>query len=136
MIERLRRLTPPSGRRHQRMVRGLLYGADATDAMVRRGAEIIHASSVRSFAVFYPALGGHDKRTELAALTRVPVEVLVGASDALTPVRHSRQLAEALPDAALHVEPRTGHMLLQERPRLVLEALDRLLAAAVDRVAA
>jgi pimeloyl-ACP methyl ester carboxylesterase len=136
VIERLRQLTPPSRRRHREVVRGLLYGADATDEMVRAGAEIMHASTVRSFAVFYPALGGHDKRTELAALSRVPVEVLVGESDKLTPVRHSRQLAAALPDAVLQVEPRTGHMLLQERPRLVLDALGRLLAAAVDRVTA
>jgi pimeloyl-ACP methyl ester carboxylesterase len=63
------------------------------------------------------------------------VEILVGTSDKLTPVRHSETLARALPEAVLHVEPRTGHMLLQERPQLVADALGRLLAAA-DRVAA
>ncbi|MGY1773379.1 alpha/beta fold hydrolase [Blastococcus sp. SYSU D00813] len=136
VVEALRRLAPPAGRRHRQLVRGLLYGADATDEMVREGAEIMHASTVRAFAVFYPALGDHDKRTELAALSRVPVEVLVGDGDKLTPVRHSRQLAEALPDAVLHVAPRTGHMLLQERTGLVVDALDRLLAGALDRVAA
>jgi pimeloyl-ACP methyl ester carboxylesterase len=131
-VERLRRLSPPSSRAHQRAVRGLLYGVDATDEMVRRGAEIMHTSSVRAFVAFYPALGEHDKRDGLAALTRVPVEVLVGEGDELTPVRHSRQLAEALPDAVLHVEPRCGHMLPQERPALVAAALRRLLATAVD----
>jgi pimeloyl-ACP methyl ester carboxylesterase len=136
VIEGLRRLSPPASRQHRKIVRGLLYGADATDEMVREGAEIMHASTVRSFAVFYPALGDHDKLSELAALARIPVEVLVGTSDKLTPVRHSRKLAEALPDAVLHVEPRTGHMLLQERPQLVVDALGRLLAAAADRVAA
>ncbi|WP_029433760.1 alpha/beta fold hydrolase [Blastococcus sp. URHD0036] len=136
VIEGLRRLTPPESRQHRRIVRGLLYGADATDEMVREGAEIMHATTVRAFAVFYPALGDHDKRTELAALARVPVEILVGTSDGLTPVRHSRALAEALPDAVLHVEPRTGHMLLQERPQLVVDALGRLLARAADRVTA
>jgi pimeloyl-ACP methyl ester carboxylesterase len=131
LVERLRRLSPPSSRRHQQLVRGLLYGADATDAMVLRGAETVHASTVRAVVVFYGALGEHDKRDGLAALTRVPVEVLVGAEDALTPVRHSRQLAEALPDAVLHVEPGCGHMLPQERPELVTAALRRLLTAAV-----
>ena len=67
----------------------------------------------------------------------MPVEILVGDSDKLTPKRHSRQLAEALPDAALHVVERTGHMLPQERPQLVTEAIERLLtAAARDRAAA
>jgi pimeloyl-ACP methyl ester carboxylesterase len=98
--------------------------------MVVAGAEIMHASTVRSFAAFYPALGEHDKRQELAALAEVPVEILVGDSDKLTPLRHSRTMAGALPDARLHVAERTGHMLIQERPRLVAEAIHRLLAAA------
>jgi pimeloyl-ACP methyl ester carboxylesterase len=137
VIEKLRQKLPPSHPRHRRMVRDLLYGADATDAMVLAGAEIMHASTVRAFTAFLPALGEHDKRTELAALSRVPVEILVGDSDKLTPERHSHRLAEVLPEAALHVVPRTGHMLTQERPGLVTDAIGRLLAAAVgDRAAA
>jgi pimeloyl-ACP methyl ester carboxylesterase len=136
LVERLRQLAPPSHPRHQRMVRDLLYGVDATDAMVLAGAEIMHASTVRAFTEFLPALGAHDKRRELAALTGVAVEVLVGDTDKLTPPRHSRQLAEVLPDARLEVVPRTGHMLLQERPSLVAEALGRLLDAATGARAA
>ena len=136
-IERMRRLLPPGHPRHQKMVRDLLYGADATEEMVLAGAEIMHASTVRAFTVFLPALGEHDKRQELAALTNVPVEILVGDSDKLTPKRHSRQMADVLPDAALHVVERTGHMLTQERPRLVTDAIERLLAAAgAERAAA
>jgi len=130
VLERLRRFLPPEHPRHQRMVRELLYGADATEEMVTAGARIMHASTVRSFIAFLPALGDHDKREELSALTRVPVEILVGDSDNLTPQRHSRHLAEALPDAELHVVERTGHMLTQERPHQVVEAIARLLAAA------
>jgi pimeloyl-ACP methyl ester carboxylesterase len=67
----------------------------------------------------------------------VPVEVLVGDSDKLTPKRHSHQLAEALPDAKLEIVPRSGHMLPQERAALVTEAIERLLAeATTDRAAA
>jgi pimeloyl-ACP methyl ester carboxylesterase len=131
-LERLRQLLPPTHPRHQKMVRELLYGADATDEMVVAGAEIMHASTVRAFAAFCPALGKHDKREELTALSDVPVEILVGESDKLTPERHSRRLAEALPQAGLQIVPRTGHMLTQEHPELVVEALDRLLTAATS----
>jgi pimeloyl-ACP methyl ester carboxylesterase len=130
VVERLRNLMPPDHPRHQKMVRSLLYGADATDEMVSAGAQIMHASTVRSFIAFMPALDDHDKREELSALTRVPVEIFVGDSDQLTPKRHSRQLADALPDAALHVVERTGHMLTQERPQQVTDAIGRLLDAA------
>jgi pimeloyl-ACP methyl ester carboxylesterase len=136
-LERIRQLLPPTHPRHQKTVRELLYGADATDEMVVAGAEIMHASTVRAFAAFYPALGEHDKRTELASLRAVPVEILVGDSDKLTPRRHSHQLAEALPDARLHVVERTGHMLPQERPQHVVDAIERLLGeATADRAAA
>jgi pimeloyl-ACP methyl ester carboxylesterase len=137
VLERLRALVPPHHPRHRKIVRDLLYGADATEEMVVRGAEIMHACTVRAFAVFLPALGEHDKREELHALREVPVEVLVGDSDKLTPPRHSRQLAAALPGARLHLVERTGHMLPQERPHLVTEAIHRLVAAATrDRAAA
>jgi pimeloyl-ACP methyl ester carboxylesterase len=136
LVERLRRLVPPAHPRHQRIVRELLYGPDATDAAVLTGAEIMQAAPVRVFTDFLPALGAHDKHRELAALARVPVEVLVGDSDKLTPPRHSRRLAEVLPDAALQVVPRTGHMLPQERPRVVADALERLLDAATGARAA
>jgi pimeloyl-ACP methyl ester carboxylesterase len=135
-FERMRQLVPPTSPRHRKIVRDLLYGADATDEMVVAGAEIMHASTVRSFAAFYPALGEHDKRQELAALTRVPVEILVGKSDKLTPLRHSKHLKEVLPDATLHVADRTGHMLTQERPQLVADAIERLLAGATAERAA
>jgi pimeloyl-ACP methyl ester carboxylesterase len=137
LVEALRKAVPPHSPRHRKIVRDLLYGADATDEMVRAGAEIMHATTVRAFAVFLPALGDHDKREELHALRQVPVEILVGDSDKLTPQRHSRHLAGQLPDAALHVTQRTGHMLPQERPQLVTEAIGRLVDAAVrDRTAA
>jgi pimeloyl-ACP methyl ester carboxylesterase len=136
VVETMRKLVPPAHPRHQKMVRELLYGADATDEMVVAGAEIMHASTVRAFAVFLPALGAHDKRNELVALKQVPVEILVGDSDKLTPKRHSHQMAEALPDAQLEIVPRTGHMLTQERPQLVADAIGRLLAAAKNERAA
>jgi pimeloyl-ACP methyl ester carboxylesterase len=136
-FERVRQLLPPAHPRHRKIVRELLYGADATDEMVVEGAEIMHATTVRAFAAFYPALGEHDKRRELKALAGVPVEILVGDSDKLTPKRHSHQLAEALPEATLQIVPRSGHMLPQERAAVVTEAVERLLAAATaDRAAA
>ena len=129
VVEKLRQLLPPEHPRHRAFVRDLLYGADATDEMVRAGAEIMHASTVRAFAVFAPTFGEHDKIGELAAMARVPVEIFVGDTDRLTPQRHSEKLAGALPEARLHVLPRTGHMLPQERPHVVVEAVERMLAA-------
>jgi pimeloyl-ACP methyl ester carboxylesterase len=126
-VEGWRRLVPPTHPRHRAVVRGILYGADATDDMVARGAQIMAGSSVRSFVAFYPALGAHDKAAALAELGTVPVEILVGDTDKLTPVKHSGRLAAAIPTANLQIVPGCGHMLPQERPDLVTDAIRRLL---------
>ena len=126
-VEGWRRLVPPSSPRHRAIVRGILYGADATDDMVTRGAEIMAGSSVRSFAAFHPALGAHDKAQALTELGTVPVEILVGDTDRLTPVQHSGRLAQAIPTAHLQIVPGCSHMLPQERPDLVTAAIRRLL---------
>ena len=90
----------PTHPRHQKMVRDLLYGADATDEMVLAGAEIMHASTVRSFVAFMPgprrprqARGAH--RADRACRSRSSSATATSSR----PKRHSRQLAEALPDA-------------------------------------
>jgi len=58
--------------------------------------------------------------------------VVVGRDDVLTPVRHSRELAEAIPSATLHVEPDTGHMLMMERPHVVAAPIRKMVYATVE----
>ena len=54
------------------------------------------------------ALSRHDEAQALAALADVPTHVLVGERDRLTPVSHSRRLAELVPHAELDVLPDVG----------------------------
>ena len=128
----------PTTRGTRRWSASLLYGADATDEMVLagRGDHARLDASGRSSRSCRPWATTTSARSSPRS-RRVPVEIFVGDSDKLTPQRHSRQLAEALPDAELHEVERTGHMLTQERPQLVTDAIERLLAAATgDRAAA
>ena len=107
VLERLRALLPPDHPRHRKMVRTCSTAPTRPTRWCERSGD--HARLDRAvLPSSCPALGEHDKHEELAALARVPVEILVGDSDKLTPRRHSRQLAEALPDATLHVRPGPG----------------------------
>lgn len=56
-----------------------------------------------------------DSLPTLAAL-RVPVAVVVGEYDALTPLAEARLMAEAIPDAELTVIPGVGHLSSLEAP--------------------
>ena len=53
---------PPAHPRHQKVVRDLLYGADATDEMVLAGAEINsvieHATDLSAAAPYTPPISG------------------------------------------------------------------------------
>jgi pimeloyl-ACP methyl ester carboxylesterase len=110
-----------------RDTRWLLFGPDAPERVVAACAAMVDATPTRVIGAFYAALRAHDEWAALATLARVPVRVVVGALDRLTPVSASRRIAEAIDGAALTVEPDTGHMLLMERPAVVTRVLRDLL---------
>lgn len=61
----------------------------------------------------------------------LPLEIVVGAEDAVCPPRLHRPLAEALPGAALTEIPGVGHLATLEAPEAVNARLTRLAERAV-----
>ena len=94
---------------------------------------MIASTSVDVIADFYPTLMSHDKLRALRHLDGTPLVVVCGAKDLVTPLEHSRQLAEAVPGATLVVVPAAGHMALLERPDLVAGPLGDLVAGVLGR---
>ncbi len=81
---------------------------------------------------FFEDLMRHDRSAPLAAaLAGIPVLVLVGDKDVLTPVGHARRLSAAIPGSRLVVSPGAGHMLPLERDRHVSDMLESLVSAAL-----
>jgi pimeloyl-ACP methyl ester carboxylesterase len=70
-------------------------------------------------------MAGMDLTTALDDCT-IPVAVLVGTRDTLTPVRYARQLVAGIPGSDLTVLPGAGHMLPLERPDEVTAAIRAL----------
>ncbi|MCU1784023.1 alpha/beta hydrolase [Pseudomonas sp. 13B_2.1_Bac1] len=58
----------------------------------------------------------------------LPVSVVAGDSDGLTPASGGQALAEQLPNADFQVLEACGHQLMLEKPALVLKAFNKLLA--------
>ncbi|GAA3753600.1 pimeloyl-ACP methyl ester carboxylesterase [Spinactinospora alkalitolerans] len=130
--ERLRAVVPPRLALHRAAVGRLLFGPGADPLWVRDCAELVHATPADVIGAFYPALMAHDKIWRLRALREVPVSILSGTADRLTPVRHARALARALPGARLEVLPGRGHMLPLEAADVVGDHLARLCREAAD----
>ncbi|MEV0278397.1 alpha/beta hydrolase [Streptomyces sp. NPDC050610] len=107
------------------------FGAKDADPGVARFAErLIEATPIDVVAEFYPAFAEHDKTEALCAFDSVPVLVLAGAGDLITPSEHSEAIAAALPDAELVLVPDAGHLVMLEHPETVNGRLLEVLAAA------
>jgi len=125
------------GRRHRLdltyiLSRRLGFGSDTVSpSLVDFLDRMVAGTSVDVIAAFLPTFLSHDKLKALDVLRDVPVLVLVGDADLVTPVDHSEEIAAALPNAELVVVPKAGHMVNLERPDIVTRQIRRLAARAL-----
>lgn len=71
-----------------------------------------------------------DQQELLAGLT-MPVAVIVGADDRITPPSVAEQMATAAPQGKLTVIPNAGHMAALEQPEAVAAALEKMMQSLV-----
>ena len=98
------------------------FGARPDFAAVEATTRLLRQMQPARLVGLLPELLGFDERAPYADLG-LPVTVVVGGRDLLTPPTHSRLLAQSLPGARLVVWPGAGHMVMYERR----QAFDRLL---------
>ena len=133
----LERFRTRGSRLGSRWYRHYLFGRDDADPeLVRLVQDLLEQTPLPISASFYRTLLDHDEHASLRAMQAVPVTLLVGDSDRLTPASHSRRMAEALPDAELIVVPGAGHSVNITRQEVVDDALLRLLDRAAGARAA
>jgi pimeloyl-ACP methyl ester carboxylesterase len=92
---------------------------EVSPALVEYVGTMIADTPVEVVADFFPALNAHDKLSALGRLRDVETFIAVGDKDLLTPVDHSRRMADALPNAELLVLEGAGHLAMMERPALL-----------------
>ncbi|GAA6525236.1 alpha/beta hydrolase [Intrasporangium sp. DVR] len=106
-----------------RSQRAFLFGESADPGHVRETVRQVGRTPLTTMGAFYGAISRLDVRAAFTALGQVPVTVLVGERDQLTPPSLSRRLAEDLPHASLTVVPGAGHMLTYEATDTVVAAI-------------
>ncbi|GLW31327.1 alpha/beta fold hydrolase [Actinoplanes regularis] len=80
-------------------------------------------TSVETLTKYLNTLYRHSRRPALSALRGVPVLVVVGTRDYLTPVVHSEEIIEQLPEAELLKIENSGHVVMLEKADEVNAAL-------------
>ncbi|MCW2714456.1 MAG: Pimeloyl-ACP methyl ester carboxylesterase [Frankiales bacterium] len=112
----------------------LVFPRGADPAHVKLALDVQRECRAETVAHFLATFSTHDRLHALKALADLPTVVIVGEQDRLTPLAHSRALAEALSSSELVVYPGVGHMVQLERraevSRHLLALIDRAL---VDR---
>ncbi|MEU4921079.1 alpha/beta hydrolase [Streptomyces parvus] len=110
------------------LIKRYSFGSKDVDPAVARFAErLIEATPIDVVAEFYPAFTEHDKSGALPGFREVPVLILAGDKDLVTPSSHSEAIADVLPDAELVIVPDAGHLVMLEHPETVTDRLADLL---------
>lgn len=104
-------------------LRWLVFGPGVEVAALRLTLSMIGSARLTAIGGFRPSVGAHERIDALAAMRRIPVAVLVGDQDRLTPRRCAENIVAAVPRAEHIVFADAGHMLPLERPDEVTEAI-------------
>ncbi|NDL57532.1 alpha/beta fold hydrolase [Phytoactinopolyspora sp. XMNu-373] len=103
------------------------FSRGASPALVEFTAQMNASTPVDVLAEFLPVVWGIDAHAALPVLAGIPGLVIAAENDHLTPLRHSRDIAEGLPLAEYVEVADSGHMVLLERAGLVTDYLDTLI---------
>jgi pimeloyl-ACP methyl ester carboxylesterase len=101
--------------------------AEPSPALVAYVAKMNSATSTEVIARYVHTLYTHSRVPALSVLRTVPVQVICGDADLLTPLLYSQVIVAELPDAELVVVPNGGHVVLLELADEVNDAIRRFL---------
>jgi pimeloyl-ACP methyl ester carboxylesterase len=94
-----------------------LLGPEATETMRRTVIEIMARIRAEGYAQAARMLSTADITADLARLpARLPIQIIVGQADVITPPADNLEIAAAIPAASVHVIPGAGHALYLEKP--------------------
>jgi pimeloyl-ACP methyl ester carboxylesterase len=112
------------------LTRRYAFGSDVPESAVRFVKEMIESTPIEVIARFFSVFRTHDKADALPIFDKVPTLVLAADHDLMLPLRQSRTLADAIPNAEFVIVQDAGHAVILEHPHEVNGALRRL----VERV--
>ncbi|MFG2044744.1 alpha/beta fold hydrolase [Dactylosporangium sp. NPDC048998] len=104
-------------------VRWLVFGHRVDTSWVALTASMVGNAPLCAIGGFRPSVDLHHRVESLVAMRGLPVAVLVGSMDRLTPPICSETIVRELPDAELQICDEAGHMLPIERPDAVTDAI-------------
>jgi pimeloyl-ACP methyl ester carboxylesterase len=90
-------------------------------------AAVRNRTRIETVAGFLPSLAALDEYAALDVLVAIPVAVICGTRDPLTPLSHSVAITARTASAELVVVSGAGHMVITDGAEMVADAVDDLL---------
>jgi pimeloyl-ACP methyl ester carboxylesterase len=113
-------------------VRWLVFGHRVDASWVTLTASMVANAPLCAIGGFRPSVDLHHRVDTLAAMRGLPVAVLVGSADRLTPPACAETIVRELSDAELQICDKAGHMLPIERPDCVTDAIVSVIRRAAE----
>lgn len=102
-------------------------GPHASPTAIDLTNEMIMRAPTSVVVDFYLLIAQLDVGKHLEAFNRIETVILGGSRDLMTPVSHSKRLAEAIPNADFVTIRGAGHMAMFEAPQQVTAAIERVI---------
>ncbi|GAA1409586.1 alpha/beta hydrolase [Catellatospora coxensis] len=100
------------------------FGGDSpSPALVSFVEQMNSRTTTETVARYLRTINSHARYPALRALNQVPVMVVVGDADLITPVAHSEEICRLLPHAKMVLVPDSGHVVMLEHADEVNQAL-------------
>ena len=94
-----------------------LLGPEATEVVRSMVIEMMRRISAEGYAQAARMLSTGDIMADLVRLPGgLPIQIIVGQADVITPPAGNLEIAAAFPAASVHVIPGAGHALYLEKP--------------------
>jgi pimeloyl-ACP methyl ester carboxylesterase len=114
------------------VTRRLAFGPDVPPPYVDFASEMLAEIPLEVVADYYPAFDDLDEFPALEIVSSVPILVVGGENDVITPIEHTARIIDLLPKAEPIRVENCGHLGMIEKHEIFNDALDRL----IDRVRA
>lgn len=117
----------------ERLTPLLLSKARAGDArLADQLVAMAEATGLEAFERQQTAIMNRPDYRPMLGEIRCPTLIVVGAEDAITPVKVAEEMAQGIPSSRLEIIPDCGHISTLERPEAVTRLLSGWLAGAAD----
>jgi pimeloyl-ACP methyl ester carboxylesterase len=107
-----------------------LLGPEATPVMIRRVVDTMAAIRPDGYGQAARMLASGDVKADVARLpAAMPVQILYGDADVITPPARNVEIAAVRPQAPVHVIAGGGHAVYLEKPETFNDLLSRFIAS-------